>query len=782
MVIVMLPTVTSASSQTYTASALSCSNGSVSIASSSSAQEGDIVEVNVRPNSGYITKAGSVVYTYNDGGVVTKALVNHVSGNATGTRLYFKMPAANVSVYAEFISCEQNNFSFDIIGSSVKRSGADFSTGGFNGLRFISRLYCEYGSRNSNTGIITLKKDGVYAPVSEMGVLYAASSTLGTKSLEYSGVGNGIEKQVAYTSANPAGADFFDVTTAYVDFAATITTGANISDKDYTAKSYIKFSDGTILYSTERTDFANNVAQRAGLCSTDDTAGNVDVNLTAHNNQQVNNDFGGFGAVMYSWTETTQNGVTAYKQKAYTEINRMQAAGINKVRVVFPVLQQSHYDFTNKKANVTEDWFTNLWVEMLNALKAKGIDVMINYSWGSSIQTLSNGSLTTIFPQGSNFQTSLSLAQQITAYGQLCAAYTDYFLDAGCDNVKSITFFSEPGNGWKVGSNNYNTKQQSALLNFSSVIGTYGQCVAATKTQLTALGRGDVDVVSGNISMLYDDWWKVNQWSGSTISAANQAQNWLKTMLNVTNITNNSNAYTYHYYGKYTNPKVSNYSANLAALNAIKNDAVSGNSAGVSVSSIMMDEVSVKTGTTNADNNKSAASPFEATQLAEYLAMLMNSGYKGAYLWTFSNITETDDESQQNMFGLMPNASSGNNTPYNRYYAFSLISKYMNRCNYVFNGDQSNGCIAAYGSNPTTGKKYIMIVNLNNVSKTVKLSFSNTYPQEFDLYRHIYNPSVNYANSKANVIGIDKTFAGVTGYFIDTLPAGAVAIYTSDNS
>lgn len=783
MVIIMLPIGASATDPTYTVSALTCSNGSV-VVSDSSAQEGDIVEVTVRPNSGYIPKAGSIVYTYNNNGVVTKALVNRVSNNTTGTRLYFKMPAANVSVYAEFASHVSNNFTFDIVGSSVKKSGDTFSTGGFDGLRFVSRLYYEYGSRNTGTGVITLKKDGSSVAVSEMGVLYAASSSLGTNSLEYSGVGsNGVNKQVSYTSADPANADFYDVTTAYVDFAATITPGENISDTNYTARSYIKFADGAILYSTERTDFADNVAQRAGLCSTDDTLGNVDVTLTAHNNQQVNGAFGGFGAVIYSWHETTSNGYAAYKQKAYTELDRMQDAGIKKVRVVFPVLQQGHYNFQTKQANVYQDWFMNLWVEMLNALKARGIDdVMINYSWGSSIQTLSNGNLTTVFPAGTDFS-SLTLNQQITAYGQLCAAYTDYLLDAGCDNVKSITFFSEPGNGWKVGSSNYQTKQQSALLNFSNVITTYGQCVAAAKSQLTALGRGsDVAVVSGNLSMLYDDWWNVSSWSGYTIANADRAQNWFKTMLGKSTITGNSNAYTYHYYGKYTNPKVSNYSANLTALNAIANDAVSGNSAGVAVSSIMMDEVSVKTGSTNADNNKSTVSPFEATQLAEYLATLMNKGYKGAYLWTFSNITETDNEAQQNMFGLMPNAKSSDSTPYSRYYAFSLISKYMNRCTNVFNGDQSGNCIAAYGSNPSTGKRYIMIANLNNVSKTVKLAFSNAFGEGLTLYRHIYNPSVNFENSKANVIGADKTFAGVTASFIDTLPAGAVAIYTTDNS
>ena len=244
-------------------------------------------------------------------------------------------------------------------------------------------------------------------------------------------------------------------------------------------------------------------------------------------------------------------------------------------------------------------------------------------------------------------------------------------------------------------------------------------------------------------------------------------------MVGKSTISSNSDAYSYHYYGKFTNAKVSNYSANKSAIDNITSDGLATTS--VNVNSIMMDEVSVKTGSTNADNNKSLVSPFEATQLAEYLAILMNKGYKGAYNWTFSNL------SSDNMFGFMPNALSGDTVPYDRYYAFSLITKYMNRCTKIYAGTQNSGCVTVYGTDASGTEKYLMVVNLNYQSKAVRVNFNSSLGGA-TLYRHVYNPSVNTASPRADIIGIDKTFGGVTTSLVDTLPAGAVAIYTNVNS
>ena len=606
-------------------------------------------------------------------------------------------------------------------------------------------------------------------------MLYAKTSNFGTNTemtLENVGT-NGIKQAVSFTSENPKNDNFFNKTKTFVDSVAEINGTTHISLTDYTARAYIRFVDGDIFYSAERTDFAENTAKRLDLCEVD--GGSADTTLTVSNATPVNSGFEGFGAVIYPWTSTcVNNGVvsSAAKTKAYTELDRMQSAGIKSVRIIFANFPPAYYDFDNKVARVSADWYTNLFLEMLNALNDRGIEAMINFCWGDSIQNLSGGNLTSVLPLAS--YSSLTLNEQITAYGQLSAAFVDFFLDNGCTNVTKISFYSEPGNGWK-GNSNAEAKSQSAQLNFGNVITTYGQCVASVKQQLINLGRGnDVQLISGNISFLYDatsgyDWWNITSWGGYSFLSA---KNWFRTMLGKTTITSNSNAYSCHYYGKYNNVKISNYSSNKAALNAIANDAFSGT--GISPNNIVMDELSVKiTGSGSAANNKSTVSAYEATQLAEYLATVMNSGYKGAYMWSFS------DFGGDNNFGFVPNVSSSSTLPYSRYYAMALIAKYMNACDRIYAGSYGDGCICTFGKD-SQGNETLMVVNMNVFNKTVRVNF-NTSLSGATLSRHIYNPSVNPITEQANQIGADKTFTGVSASLTDTLPAGCVAIYTTEN-
>ena len=149
----------------------------------------------------------------------------------------------------------------------------------------------------------------------------------------------------------------------------------------------------------------------------------------------------------------------------------------------------------------------------------------------------------------------------------------------------------------------------------------------------------------------------------------------------------------------------------------------------------------------------------------------MNSGYKGAYLWSFS------DFGGDNYFGFMPNALSSESLPYSRYYAMALITKYMNSCNRIYAGSYSNGCVSTFGKD-SEGHQTLMVVNMNAENKTVTVNFNSSLSGA-TLKRHIYNPSFNPITEQANQIGVDKTFTGVSSSLTDTLPAGCVAIYTT---
>ncbi len=760
------------------------SNGTVRV-DKHTANEGDIVEVSIIPKNGYIVKAGSTTYTYASSGTVTKAVVNRVEENATGKKLYFAMPNKNVTVYAEFVSTNDTNFSFDMVGSSVKSGDESFKAGSFVAMNFTSRLYYQTSARDLNSGKITLKKDGEEAEVSEIGTLYAKAETLGaTNELTLDAVGtNGVEKSVAYSSSAPLDDDFSDITLSYLDFSAQV--DVDDSTTDYTVKSYISFADGTVLYSKERTDFADNVAARLGLCATDDTEADETLSIL---NAMVNSKFEGFGAVVYPWTETCYAdgvNVTLAKNQAKREVRLMSEAGIRKVRLIVSNFPIDYYDLENKQAKpLTSDWYTDTWVEMFNAFKTYKIDVQLNLGWGTEFaNSMQNKQITSVLGGG---YSGLSFEDQVTAYGQLSAELVKYLLDNGCTNLTSVSFLSEPGNGWQ-GSTWSEVTKQSPQLNFTTAIEAYDKCAKSVQTEFAKKNITGVKFTYGNVSLLYDptvitttdeetvtyDWWNREEWNNSRFQkhTMTAGKNWVKEMTE--KITATADAYSYHYYGKFDNAKVSNYAANQAALNAIKNDALKGT--GLTANDIYMDEVSVKYyNTAESGNDKSKESAFEATQLAEYLSALMNNGYKGAYLWTFS------DFSSDNMYGLMPGAIAavkGNTIPYDRYYATTLITKYLNNCPTIYWGSQANGCATVMGKD-TDGNATILVVNMNHTNKTVKVDISEAL-SGVTLNRHLYNPSVNYRTSEAKIIGSDKQFEGVTSSFVDTLPAGGVAIYTT---
>ena len=759
-------------------------NGSIRV-DKTTANKGDTVEVTISPKSGYIVKAGSTTYTYASNGTVTRAIAERIDDNATGKKLYFTMPDKNVTVYSEFVSVTDNNFSFDIVGSSVKSEDKSFEAGSFSAMSFVSRLYYQVSSRNIETGIITFKKDGEDAKVAEIGTLYAKTETLGaTNELNLDGVGeNGIEKSVAYSSNNPLEDNFADVTLSYFDFDAQI--DVDDSKTDYTVKSYVSFEDGTVLYSKERTDFADNVAARLGLCETDDTSADTTLSLS---NAAVNSSFEGFGAVMYPWTETCYKdgvNVTLAKNQAKREVRLMSEAGIRKVRLIVSNFPIDYYDLTNKQAKtLSSDWYTDTFVEMFNALKTYKIDVELNLGWGTEFaNSMKNKQITSVLGGGYSV---LSFDEQVTAYGQLSAELVKYLLDKGCSNLKSVTFLSEPGNGWR-GSTWSEVTKQSPQLNFSNAIAAYDKCAKSVQDAFEAKSITGLKFTYGNVSLLYDptvltttdeetvtyDWWNREEWNNSRFQkhTMTAGKNWIIEMLD--KVTATADAYSYHYYGKFNNEKVSNYAANQTALNAIKSEALK--DTGLTPNDIYMDEVSVKYyNSAESGNDKSKASAFEATQLAEYLFALMNNGYKGAYLWTFS------DFSSDNMYGLIPSVVSsvkGNATPYDRYYATTLITKYLNNCSTIYWGSQSNGCATVMGKD-NDGNTTILVVNMNHVNKTVKVNITEEL-SGVTLNRHLYNPSVNYRTAEAKIIGSDKQLVNVKSSFADTIPAGGVAVYTT---
>lgn len=92
--------------QTYTATAASTSNGTVSLNPTSGLAEGDVVTITATPATDY--EVGSVSVTYGTNGSITP--------NSIGNNQYtFNMPAANVTVTVTFNEIETANGEFDAV-------------------------------------------------------------------------------------------------------------------------------------------------------------------------------------------------------------------------------------------------------------------------------------------------------------------------------------------------------------------------------------------------------------------------------------------------------------------------------------------------------------------------------------------------------------------------------------------------------------------------------------------------------------------------------------------
>lgn len=773
----------------YTVTADAVSGGEITL-SVSSAKEGDTVNVTLTPDSGYIIKSGSAYYSFNG---IKKSLAN-VSENATDKHiLKFIMPAGNVRVYCEFQPTDNENYSMNFIGVSAHTADGSFAQDSFDAVRYFARVYYEENSYNKNSGTFTFKHGGKQVSAKEFGVLYAKATDLG-----YEGVlslenyrndayknAHGINDFVSYNITQKNNEKFYALTSSYADFVAEIKDSTRkISYEDYVAKAYIEFTDGTVVYSDERTDNANSTAERLGLININPST--VSNTLTISNNSTVNTGFAGFGVVVIPWIDSCRDedgNFTGYynngptRQKALAELDRLQQAGITKVRVIYSTPDPSYYDFTNKRMNAFpgDYWYNQIWVDMLKEMKSRNIEVMLNMCWGNSIGSayMQNKNLTAVLGGGRSEWLNLTLSEQITAYGQYTAAFVKDMLDKGCDNLKSVTFYSEPGSDFGgSGTNKYDPNSvinKATLLNFNNVITTYASCVSSVKTELSNLGISNrIELVGPNISMPYDNvdgqnwsWWNQTNYNGVNVSA----KNWFREAYNKLN--GNINRYTYHYYGKYTNYKLSNYQGNLNAINQIASDALS--STGLTKADIILDEVSSHFSSSATAFNSSTAPAYEAGQVAEYLAAVMNSGYKGGYLWTASDL------SSDNMFGLMPSIQKYNGHVYDRYYGISLVTKYFNKCSKIIGGTNSGSCVSV-AAKDDSGNYVVMVVNVSHKGEAFNVNFESAINKT--LSRHLYNPSTVINSGDVKTVGADKTFT-VSNSFTDYIPAGGIAVYTN---
>ncbi len=164
---------------------------------------------------------------------------------------------------------------------------------------------------------------------------------------------------------------------------------------------------------------------------------------------------------------------------------------------------------------------------------------------------------------------------------------------------------------------------------------------------------------------------------------------------------------------------------------------------------------------------------------------LMNSGCQSSLLWTIfdqqwpNNHTTNADSfvDGDHRCGVMP-VLTRSLIPHKSYYAFSLISKYVDgEGTKVFEGFGENN-LQTTMSVSSQGDITIVVVN----NKPFDDEFVITFDKALDsvkFNRHAFAPKTCVPDEKAEIIGVDKIFENITESISDKIAAFGVQVYTT---
>lgn len=161
----------------------------------------------------------------------------------------------------------------------------------------------------------------------------------------------------------------------------------------------------------------------------------------------------------------------------------------------------------------------------------------------------------------------------------------------------------------------------------------------------------------------------------------------------------------------------------------------------------------------------------------------MNAGLNSSLLWTlFDQQWPNNDCSKpgsgfydgDHRWGTMP-LLTRSLVPYLSYYAFGLISKFVDRGSKVYKGI-ADGAVSATMAENSKGEITIIAVNGGETPAKFKMDFEKAIDKK--LNRHLFDPNTLVPNEKAEMIKADKVF-DVADFLGDTIPPNGVVVYTN---
>ena len=164
---------------------------------------------------------------------------------------------------------------------------------------------------------------------------------------------------------------------------------------------------------------------------------------------------------------------------------------------------------------------------------------------------------------------------------------------------------------------------------------------------------------------------------------------------------------------------------------------------------------------------------------------LMNAGVNSSLLWTLfdqqwpNNHTDSKNNfyDGDHRFGVAP-ILTRSLVPHKSYYAFSLLSKYVDGAGSKVYEGFGKDCLHTTMSVSKDGDVTIVVANCKDVSDDFTIEFDKPL-EGFGFNRHAFSPENCKPNEKAEIIGIDKVFNNITNTLSDKISAYGVSVYTT---
>lgn len=174
-----------------------------------------------------------------------------------------------------------------------------------------------------------------------------------------------------------------------------------------------------------------------------------------------------------------------------------------------------------------------------------------------------------------------------------------------------------------------------------------------------------------------------------------------------------------------------------------------------------------------------------ATHMALANCAALNLGVQSTTIWSLLDQQWPDSHADgrdsfvdgEHRCGIAPTLRQSA-VPYPGYYGIVLLPRYLGGAGTTTFATRDDRHLRVAAVQTETGDFAVLVVNAERES--VAFTAALEAPLGRTLHRHLADPATVVPDARAAVPGVDRVFAAVGTTFSDSLPAGAVAVYTTE--